>query len=133
MKPDPPTTAYIFTLLAAEMAREGISKDEVVVGLLLTAAGLIHPKGEAFFAGLAADTYERFLKMAEAARETEGASSERCSTKNCGDRATVIAAWPGQTVVLCRPCAMRARQVADTLGFELVITEMRNPPTAENP
>jgi hypothetical protein len=35
----------------------------------------------------------------------------------------VVAAWPGQTVLLCRPCAMRARQVADALGFELVILD----------
>jgi hypothetical protein len=44
---------------------------------------------------------------------------EKCGTKGCDARALFVVFWPGQTIELCRPCALRALEIAKVMGFVL--------------
>lgn len=45
----------------------------------------------------------------------------RCRTKDCEKMPAFIVYWPGQTSTMCADCTLRAKGVAETLGFHLPV------------
>lgn len=48
-----------------------------------------------------------------------GEISKRCGSVKCEDDAHYFVYWPGKGLFMCWACALRAAQVARTMGFEL--------------
>lgn len=42
-----------------------------------------------------------------------------CGTANCDKAATCMVHWPGRSLPMCAPCALRAGNVATHMGFNL--------------
>lgn len=46
---------------------------------------------------------------------------EPCGSQTCSDPAAVEVFWPGQTLKMCRLCAMKATTVANAIGLPLEV------------
>jgi hypothetical protein len=47
-----------------------------------------------------------------------------CETQTCAalfEEATATVYWPGQTVKMCGPCAQRAGNISEAMGFKVAI------------
>ena len=60
-------------------------------------------------------------------RDRVGAEVMKCATHDCMDDAAIRAYWPGQTKDFCVPCAMRAVNVAEAMGFQLSVVPIVEP------
>lgn len=45
----------------------------------------------------------------------------KCGTVTCDAARLYRIHWPGKTIELCKPCALRAANIADAMGFTLTV------------
>jgi len=45
----------------------------------------------------------------------------KCGSRSCSEDAVARVYWPGQPLVMCRACGLRATGLANTLGFTLSV------------
>jgi hypothetical protein len=51
----------------------------------------------------------------------------KCGGASCENSAVVEVFWPGKTLPMCKPCALRAERAASTLGFALTVRPLATP------